>query len=174
MTTPDGFMVRDVRPDDFEALGELTVAAYAPMGSAAAPPGYHERLRDISARLAASPVLVVVDAEGVVVAGCNYIPDRTCELCEHDVEGAASIRMLAVHPDVRGRGVAERLVNSCLDRARSEGMEEVVVHSPTPMAAARRLWVRLGFVSDPALDEHPAADVHLHAYRLALHPASGC
>jgi GNAT superfamily N-acetyltransferase len=160
--------IREARPDEFAELGELTASAYLALGDGGAPGGYDDVLRDVAARAAVCPVLVAVDEDGTLLGGCAYVPDRTNPMCEHDIEDAASIRMMAVRPEARGRGVGAALTTHCLERARGEGRRWLVLHSSSPMTDAQRMYERLGFVRDPSVDWFPGDDVHLHAFRYDL------
>ena len=63
-------------------------------------------------------MLVAVDDDGTLLGGVTFVPDGDSPLAEHDVDGASSIRMLAVAGTAQGRGVGEALVRACIDRAR--------------------------------------------------------
>lgn len=52
---------------------------------------------------------------------------------------------VAVHPDHRRRGIGRRLVNSCLQLARREGADEVLLQVRSDNTEARRLYRALGF-----------------------------
>ena len=76
--------------------------------------------------------------------------------------------MLSVAAAGRRRGVGRSLVNACLDRARAQGMREVLISSLPQMTAAHALYREFGFVRAPELDYSPKTDVHLWALRLVL------
>ena len=160
--------IREVRPEEHAELGELTVAAYEPLGDESAPDWYHDELRDVARRAAICPVLVAVDDDGTVLGGAAYVPGPDNPMCEHDVEDAASIRMMAVRPEARGKGVATALTRACLERARDEGRRWLVLHSSAPMIDAQRLYLHLGFERDPEIDWRPVPNVDLRAYRYDL------
>ena len=71
-------------------------------------------------------------------------------------------------PAARGRGIAEALVRACLERARADGATGVVLSTQTQMAAAQRLYERLGFQRRVEGDWVPEPGVFLLAYRRAL------
>ena len=111
-------------------------------------------------------MLVAVDGDGAVLGGVTYIFEHDSPLAEYVPEGAAGIRMLAVAIDAQGRGVGEALTRACIDRARAEGKDEVVLHSTPWMTTAHRLYERLGFVRDPANDWPIYPTVTLWYFRL--------
>ncbi len=160
--------VRLATPDDYAPLGDLIADAYQALGEGGAPEGYVDALRDVEGRAACCPVFVAIDTDGALLGGATYVPDRTNPFCEHSVDDAASIRMMAVRPDARRRGVAAALTKACLLRAREEGRRWMILHSSAPMEDAKRLYLRLGFERDPLVDWSPAPGVQLAGFRYDL------
>src|SRR5690606_25057557 len=169
--------IRPVRADEHAALGELTVEAYASADPRTLDDGYAEELRDVAGRARDAVVLVAVDeGAGEAVGGVTVVPDGSAplaEVTERDAAGAAGIRMLAVAPHARGRGVGEALTRACIDRARAGGRRQVVLHSTDRMTAAHRLYTRLGFERDPAIDWEPEPGLWLRGFRLRLDARAG-
>lgn len=58
------------------------------------------------------------------------------------------IRMLAVSPAARGKGIAQALVKESINYAREKGADHVYLHTSDKMAAAIRLYEWLGFKRD--------------------------
>lgn len=83
------------------------------------------------------------------------------------------IRLVAVAPGARGRGVGAALVNECLCRARLADAATVTLHTTDLMRAALRLYERLGFVRAPELDFQPAPGVTIKGYRFREAPGGG-
>lgn len=153
-----------MQPDEFEALGSLTLEAYRPMGVAS--DAYSKELADVAGRAAAATVLVAVDDDGTVLGGITYVPPGPNPMAEHVEEGIASIRMLAVSSTARRRGVGLALTEAALDLARSAGAAGMVLHSTPRMTAAHRLYEGLGFVREPVLDWCPEPDVECMGFRM--------
>ena len=145
-------VIRPVRPEEHEALGELTVRVYRQllgrdMGT------YAEVLRDVAGRVASScEVLVAAEAPAVaeparsrVVGGATYVPGPG-PYAELASEREAEIRMLVVDPRAQGRGVGEALVRACIERAAASSRRALSLYTTDAMSAAQRLYARLGFV----------------------------
>ncbi|HSJ45032.1 MAG TPA: GNAT family N-acetyltransferase [Euzebyales bacterium] len=162
-------IIRPVRADEHDRVAELTLAAYERLGVDVGP--YRASLADVGARAMAVEVLVAVRGSNVVGA-VTYVPDRDSAYAEFDDADAAGIRMLAVDPDVQGTGVGTALVEACVARAAATGRSRIVLHSTADMAAARRLYRRLGFRRAPDRDWQPQPYVALHGYVLALDTAA--
>jgi ribosomal protein S18 acetylase RimI-like enzyme len=154
-------------PDDFAAIGELTVRVY--LDEQLASERYTAALADVAGRADRSELLVVRDDAGSVVASVALVLEGDFgEITESDDE--AAFRMLAVDPAARGLGVGELLVRTCLDRARAAGKRRMVLSTDPRMTAAHRLYERLGFRRLPERDWSPAPGVDLLVYALELRP----
>ena len=127
------------------------------------------QLADVAGRAGRSELLVVRDGDGRVVGSVALVLEGDFgEITESDDE--ASFRMLVVDPTVRGRGVGELLVRTCLDRARAAGKRRMVLSTDPRMASAHRLYERLGFRRLPERDWSPVPGVDLLVYALELEP----
>jgi len=163
------FLIRLVRPDEYEALGDLTVAAYQTIPIfTPEQEAYNVQLRDVERRATTSCVLVATTPAGELLGGVTYVSGPEDPYSEELREGEAGIRMLAVDPAQRGRGIGRALTQACLDRAASDGRRRLVLHTGTWMPAAIRLYDRMGFVRRPELDFTvvPGADLIAYAYEL--------
>jgi GNAT superfamily N-acetyltransferase len=163
VTDAPPLQIRELRSaEEARALGELTVEAY--MGLAGLAPGspYLDELGDVERRAATAVVLVAADATGRLAGGVTYVPGLG-PYAEFDDADDAGLRMLAVAPAYRGRGVGTALVQACVDRARAEGRRRLWLHTTEEMAGAQRIYARLGFRRAPEADLH-LADLHLLAY----------
>jgi ribosomal protein S18 acetylase RimI-like enzyme len=79
------------------------------------------------------------------------------------------IRMLAVTPQARGKGVATGLIDECILRAKAKGFQSIGLHTGDFMDSAMNLYKRLGFKRLPQFDFEPAGDgIIVKAYRLSF------
>lgn len=160
------FEIREARPEDFEAIGELTVEAYRAAGENSED--YYPELRDVSDRAAQVPVLVAVDSEtGAVLGSVTYVPGPG-PYHEGEFGEDASFRMLAVASAAQGRGVGRALVEACIERAQVEGRAGIGIYTRPFMTIAHGLYERLGFERARELDWEFDPGEWLWAYRLAL------
>ena len=106
--------IRHVAPDEYATLGEITAQAY--LGDGLLDFGesdvYLGELRDVAKRAAEADVLVAL-ADGRVLGGVTFVPAGG-PMADIAAAGEAEIRMLAVAPEARGRGVGEALVRACV------------------------------------------------------------
>jgi ribosomal protein S18 acetylase RimI-like enzyme len=157
--------VEPADPADHGAIGDLTVRVY--LDEELASERYASQLADVAGRAERAELLVVRDGGGRVVASVALVLEGDFgEITESDDE--AAFRMLAVDPGLRGRGIGELLVRTCLDRARAAGKRRMVLSTDPRMTAAHRLYERLGFRRLPERDWSPAPGVDLLVYALEL------
>lgn len=79
------------------------------------------------------------------------------------------IRMLAVSPNARSKGIAEELVNECIKRAKQKEYKYIGLHTADFMTNAMRLYERIGFERQLQFDFEPANDgIIVKAYRLTI------
>lgn len=164
--------IRRARPEEYAAVGALTVAAYEPhlLGP---EDRYRERLADVATRDREAEVWVAVD-DGRLLGNVTVCPPGSPwrELAK---DGEGEFRMLAVDPAVQGAGVGRALAEFVVERFRAEGAPAVVLSSSHDMVAAHRLYAALGFARTPELDWAPYTEVRLLAFRkeLEMGPATG-
>jgi ribosomal protein S18 acetylase RimI-like enzyme len=167
--------IRAARPQEFEAVGELTAGAYLGDGllDFGADDPYLAVLRDARRRAEHADLLVAVRPRGAgsgdgSVLGTVTLAARGGEYADIARPGEGEFRTLAVRPEARGRGVGEALVRACVERTRALGRERLVLSSHHRMYAAHRLYGRLGFVRTPDRDWYPIPGVPLLTFALTM------
>jgi predicted N-acetyltransferase YhbS len=113
-------------------------------------------------------VLIVAEAGGKLAGTVTLIPKPPRSSPAGWPEGWAGIRLLAVDPAYRGRGIGQALMEECVRRCRLAGARAIALHTSGMMDVARRMYERMGFQRVPRYDFHPAPGVVVMAYKLAL------
>ena len=164
--------IRRIRPDEHDAVGELIVNGYDHHGYLTMPDGsfdeaYASMLRASAQRDDEAELWLAVD-NGQVLGCVTWCPAGSPyrELAVNDSQG--EFRGLAVDPGFRGRGVGRALVQWCLQRAREDGLDEVVLCSLPEMTPAHNLYESLGFGRRPEMDWSPSESVILWAFSVRL------
>jgi ribosomal protein S18 acetylase RimI-like enzyme len=146
--------VRDVRLDELDGVSRLLEEVYGefqPHFPSDLWQAYLGEIVDVRSRLGGSE-LIVAEIGGRLVGTVGFYPEAWRSTLERWPVGWASIRTLAVLPNTRGRGVGEALARECLRRARERDAVAVGLHTNPFMAAANRLYERLGFRGAPEFD----------------------
>jgi ribosomal protein S18 acetylase RimI-like enzyme len=158
--------IRLARPEEYDAVGDLTVDAYLEDGLISPQSSYVSILRDAADRAAEAEVLVA-ELAGELVGAVAYCPPDSA-YAEIAAQDEAEFRMLAVPVAARGKGVGGALVQACIDRARKSGFTGLRLSTQRNMGAAHRIYERLGFERTPDRDWSPVPGVDLVTYALVL------
>jgi GNAT superfamily N-acetyltransferase len=166
----ESILIRDARLDELDKISLLLKEAYQQYESmlpADAWSYYLEDIMNVRSRL---------DESQLIVAEVNKQLAGTVTLylnAHRSGEGGwprgwAGVRLLAVHPSYRNRGIGRSLMEECLRRCRKAGVATVGLHTTEMMDVARRMYERMGFVRVPKFDFHPRPGVVVMAYRFDL------
>lgn len=163
--------IRAARPDERALLLALTLDAYAEYETAM-PPGHWPRYRRHIERtfddLGTASQLVAEDEVGAVLGtGLLYPPGESFggEVTAISAD-CPEVRLLAVAPAGRGRGVGRALMDACVERAKASGAPGLVLHTMAMMKAARRIYAEMGFAHAPDLDFQPMEDWYVEGFEL--------
>lgn len=167
--------VRDLRPEEAGALGQLLVTVYAGLPGFPSPaeqPAYYDMLADIGrfTERPATRVLVALDDRQTLLGGVVYFGD----MAQYGsgggataVPNAAGIRLLGVDSNTRGLGVGKTLTLACIELARAQQRADVVLHTTKAMQVAWALYEKLGFIRSPDLD-FLQGELPVYGFRLRL------
>lgn len=164
-------LIRDARPEDRDAICDVTLAAYEEY-AAQMPPLYWEayRLNILATLDQVGPAeQIVAEREGTVIGTVLLYPPRSFSPPGDEASLEMlwpEVRLLAVAPAGRGGGVGAALMNECVRRARRLGTSALSLHTTDMMRTAMRMYARMGFVRAPELDFQPLPDVTVKGYSL--------
>ena len=154
------------REEEFADVGALTVGVYVGEGHVHPESPYVAELFDTSTRARSAQVLVASRAGEVV--GSVTIARPGTPFADIARANELEFRMLAVEPRARGEGIGAALVGAVIDIARAEDFDAVVLTTMPEMAAARRMYDRIGFTRMPERDWATEKGLPLTVMRLAL------
>ncbi|HKX18828.1 MAG TPA: GNAT family N-acetyltransferase [bacterium] len=163
--------IRDARPDDREAVRALTLAAYEEYAAAMPEAFWAVYRRNLVATLdTPGPEDRIVAEDGGVVVGSVFLYPPEAAAYGARAQGSRwpEVRLLAVPPSARGRGIGQALMDECVHRARVLGAEALGLHTMDMMRAAVRRYERMAFVRAPETDFAPGGGILVKGYRLKL------
>ncbi|WP_433201487.1 GNAT family N-acetyltransferase [Nocardia sp. CA-107356] len=159
-------VVRTARPDEYGAVGDLTVEVYVGEGYVRGGSPYVTDLADITHRAGVAQVLVAVHGDRVV--GSLAVARPGTPYAEIARPGELEFRMLAVAKSARGLGAGSALIRTVIEMASAESFDAVVLTTMPAMVDARRIYDRFGFVPAPQRDWTTEAGEWLTVLRLDL------
>jgi len=138
--------IRQARLEDEPRLRDIDAVTWTAGVSPAPPPSADAAF--FGERTAPSDVLVA-EADGAI-AGYAAL-GQSVSLASHS--HVLEIRGLAVHPAHQRCGVGRRLVEACIEQARSRGARKLSLRVLGGNVAARRLYESCGFTAEGVLRE---------------------
>jgi len=145
-------MIEAASKEDYTSIAELNVKAYEEFAArlaAGAWSAMRENLRNIEER-AKTAEFLVFRVGGEVVGSVAYCPAKNSDRSIF-TPGTASVLLLAVHPQHRGRGIAKALTTACIARARNDGAAAIGLFTSELMLPAQHIYRSLGFWQDGEL-----------------------
>lgn len=151
--SPAPVTIRPARPDEYAAVAALTARGFAagPYGHLPVPPERRALVDAVEVRAASGTVLVAVAA----AADPSSAPGTllgTASLLRSDSPHArlaagdeAELRLLAVAPEARGRGIGAALALAAQEEALAWGAAAIVLDTGTLNHVSQRLYERLGY-----------------------------
>lgn len=173
MTT--AVLIREARPGDDAAVGELLVTSFMTAYAAKMPEVVYSDarkrdLRDVLKKRAEGRVLVA-ELDGVVVGTVMVYPPGAAQ-SEAWLDDAADIRQLAVLPEHFGKGFSDALMNAAEAEAWAMGANHITLHVRRGAHGVGRLYERRGYQRAPEGDLQ-LPEVSLMAYVLSAPPRPG-
>lgn len=172
--------IKNADPSQYDAIGKLMVMVYSQLDGFPKEdeqPAYYRMLANVG-ELTTRPgaELLVADDNGDNLLGAvvyfgdmQYYGSGGSATAERD---AAGFRLLAVHPDARGKGVGKLLTNTCIEKAISGGVGQVVIHTTKAMQTAWTMYEGMGFRRSPDLD-FTQGGFPVYGFRLILKTRRG-
>jgi GNAT superfamily N-acetyltransferase len=146
------FTMRRARPEDAAAVRRELAAYLDYIGDALDADGLDHDIAhwqdEYDGRRGA--LLLVVDAAEEVVGTAAV---RVLE------PGVAELKRMWLRPAARGQGLAQPLLDKCLDEGRRLGCQTMRLDSQAKLAAAVKLYRANGFREIPIYNDNPRADI---------------
>lgn len=146
-TPPQIIEVRTAAVRDLITVRRIVTAAYAEFESWLTPANWAQMTSNIAKVIepGAPGLLRVAQLDDQLAGTVTYLPPGPKDY-QRVPPGWSVIRVLAVDPALRGRGVARALTEDCLALARADHAPAVGLHTAEMMVAARALYECAGFV----------------------------
>jgi ribosomal protein S18 acetylase RimI-like enzyme len=150
-------LYRAAQQKDIKALQDLALASYGRLIPELTPENWI-KMQKVLTSDQTFPVLIhsshsfVYEQEGILAGMAFLVPSGN----PTKIYSATTsyIRMVGVHPDAGGQGIAKTLTRLCIARARETSEKMISLHSAEVMHTARHIYENLGFRKIRLLDEN--------------------
>jgi len=159
--------IRNARDSDRDAIRAVTLAAYEEYATVVPTPLWIEYQRHLLATLDEEGPIerIVAERDGTIVGNVLLYPPTTNAYAGLSTSvGWPEVRLLAVAPEARRRGVGTALMDECKQHAHRMGATVLGLHTMDMMQDAIRMYERMGFVRTPERDFSPVEGVLVKGY----------
>jgi GNAT superfamily N-acetyltransferase len=154
------YIVREAVPNEFPEIGELMVMVYSQLKgfpTKEAQPDYYKMLANIGSltKKPGTKLLIAVSSNGKIGGGVVYFGDIKYYGSGGTAikeKNAAGFRLLAVDPDTRGKGLGKLLTEACIQLAKDEKQNQLIIHTTEAMQVAWKMYEKMGFNRSKDLD----------------------
>lgn len=169
------YTVRNALPEEFSTIGQLMVEVYSRLEGfpkRSEQPDYYEMLANIGeiTKKPHTELLVAVTSDGRIAGAVVYFSDMSSYGSGGTAtseKNASGFRLLAVDPEARGRGIGKLLTEACINKARKDKNEQLIIHSTKFMQVAWKMYEKLGFKRSEDLD-FMQGELPVFGFRLSL------
>jgi ribosomal protein S18 acetylase RimI-like enzyme len=138
--------IRQATSQDFSSINRICVEAYREF-EAAVGTVYWQQMRDAlshASDLSTVGELILAENPAGLMGVVLYVPPGKSDGTSIPAE-LAKIRMLAVSPGSRGKGIGRMLTQECINRALRDGAEAIGLTTSEMMRVAQPMYERMGF-----------------------------
>jgi ribosomal protein S18 acetylase RimI-like enzyme len=164
-------IVRKAREEETSSIETVTLAAYEQYAAVKSEAHWKRYRKGILHTLSEEKKFecIVAEIDGEMAGSVLFYPPNT------DVYRGllkpfpwAEIRLLAVAPSHRRKGVANALLEACEKKSRELGCSYLGLHTDHSMEHAIKLYTKRGYVRFPDNDFYPVKDLHVMAFRKSV------
>jgi ribosomal protein S18 acetylase RimI-like enzyme len=163
------FVYREGSPNEKEILKQLGVLSYSQFKKVLSPADWATMDRFLNndkmwGQLVSNSNIFVCEDEGKIIGMAYLVPSgNPTHIYPADW---SYVRMVGVDPVYRGKGIAKRLTQMCVDYAKQSNEKIVGLHTSEKMDDARHIYESIGFVKYKEID--PIYGMKYWLYKLEL------
>ena len=134
-------LIREIQQKDNEAIAKVIRDIFHELDAPKVGTAYADPILDTLYEVYQEPrsIYYVVENDGKVVGGCGVAPleNAAAYVCE--------LQKMYFAPEIRGTGYAEKIIEKCLEYAKTQGFEICYLETLSFMTTAQKLYKRIGF-----------------------------
>lgn len=134
-------LIREILQKDNESIANVIRAIFHELDAPKVGTAYADPILDTLYEVYQAPrsVYYVVEHDGKVVGGCGVAP------LENGADSVCELQKMYFAPEIRGTGYAEKIIEKCLEFAKTQSFEICYLETLSFMTTAQKLYKRIGF-----------------------------
>ena len=134
-------LIREIQQKDNESIAKVIRDIFHELDAPKVGTAYADPILDTLYEVYQEPrsIYYVVEKDGKVVGGCGIAP------LENGDASVCELQKMYFAPEIRGTGYAEKIIQKCLECAKTQGFELCYLETLSFMTTAQKLYKRIGF-----------------------------
>ena len=134
-------LIREIQQKDNESIAKVIRTIFHELNAPKVGTAYADPILDTLYEVYQAPrsVYYVVEHDGKVVGGCGVAP------LENGDDSVCELQKMYFAPEIRGTGYAEKIIEKCLEFAKTQSFEICYLETLSFMTTAQKLYQRIGF-----------------------------
>ncbi|WP_264547932.1 GNAT family N-acetyltransferase [Flavobacterium sp. N2820] len=134
-------LIREIQQKDNESIANVIRAIFHELDAPKVGTAYADPILDTLYEVYQAPrsVYYVVEHDGKVVGGCGVAP------LENGDDSVCELQKMYFAPEIRGTGYAEKIIEKCLEFAKTQSFKICYLETLSFMTIAQKLYKRIGF-----------------------------
>ncbi|WP_166923581.1 GNAT family N-acetyltransferase [Flavobacterium poyangense] len=172
---PSNCTIRNAHPSEFDEIGKLLILVYSQLDGFPKEneqPNYYKMLANIGdfTNHPETELLVATDDQDAILGAVVYFNNMkyygSGGIATQE-QNTAGFRLLGVDTKARGKGIGKFLTEACINKAKSNQLNQLIIHSTLAMKTAWKMYENLGFKRSEDLD-FMQGDLAVFGFRYAL------
>ena len=140
-------LIREIEQKDNESIAKVIRAVFHELDAPKVGTAYADPILDTLYEVYQVPraVYYVVEKDEKVVGGCGVAPLEMLNPVQQDNTNVCELQKMYFAPEIRGTGYAEKIIEKCLEFAKTQNFEICYLETLSFMTAAQKLYKRMGF-----------------------------
>ena len=134
-------LIREIQQKDNESIAKVIRDIFHELDAPKVGTAYADPILDTLYEVYQQPrsIYYVVEKYGKVVGGCGVAP------LENGDASVCELQKMYFAPEIRGTGFAEKIIEKCLEFAKTQEFEICYLETLSFMTTAQKLYKRIGF-----------------------------
>jgi putative acetyltransferase len=140
-------LIREIQHKDNESIAKVIRDIFHELDAPKVGTAYADPILDTLFELYQQPrsIYYIVENDGKVVGGCGVAPLEMLKPVRHDSIKVCELQKMYFAPEIRGTGYAEKIIEKCLEFAKTQDFQICYLETLSFMTTAQKLYKRIGF-----------------------------
>jgi putative acetyltransferase len=140
-------LIRETQYKDNESIAKVIRDIFHELDAPKVGTAYADPILDTLYEVYQQPrsIYYIVENDGKVVGGCGVAPLEMLKPVQHDSIKVCELQKMYFAPEIRGTGYAEKIIEKCLEFAKTQDFQICYLETLSFMTTAQKLYKRIGF-----------------------------